>query len=266
MKLNKQWAGVILGTGCVLVAGSAQALQFEKATVESSLNAPLKARFSIGHLTPTQRKTLKVHKAPKSDYHRFNFKRKLVVGQIQLKTKLGGGNGPVVVHLSTDQPIHSSVVSFLAEATTKNGKYFHRYDLLINPKQHSASKSRSSSSPGANKSAQSHPSEQHSGGTSQSGQIKVSRDKQYPGPGKPRRHQDYGPVKKGQTLWSIANKLKPSGTTTPQMAVALYRATPKAFNGGINGLETGAHLTVPYAKNVRAINKTKAKRELEGGS
>lgn len=247
----------------ILAAPGAQALQFDGAHVTSRLSEPLDARFTIRHLAPAQAGTLEVSKAPPSYYERFGFKRDLMVGRIELKVE-ATADGPAVVHLSTDKPITASMISFLVEASTENGHYFHRYDLLINPPQRQIVSSRSDdASRYAGVHGDTHLDKRNSGknpAVSRRGHIDVSRNEQYPDPGEPRKHENYGPVEDSQTLWRIAGQLKPEGATTAQMAVAMYRATPRAFEGGIDGLEEGAFLTVPYDVNVLAVDPGPAER------
>ncbi|NNC23064.1 hypothetical protein HKX42_04325 [Salinisphaera sp. USBA-960] len=235
----------------LMIAGNANALQFGKATVTSSLNEPLQAKFKIDQLTAGQREQLKIRKASLKAYKRFNFKRKSIVGQIALKTNHHKPRS-VVVHLRSDKPVTTSGISFLVEAKTKNGRYFHRYDLLLNPSEQNTNGGQVAI---ADNSA------------TASGEYTTQPDKSQPKQADGQhKHGNYGPVKKDMTLWRIAKKLKPKGTTTPQMALALYRASPKAFDGGINGLEAGTYLKVPDDKKVHAIDAAKAKRKLEGNT
>ena len=56
----------------------------------------------------------------------------------------------------------------------------------------------------------------------------------------------YGPVKYNDTLWEIANQMRPSDVTVNQMMTALVRENPNAFyNGNVNQLKAGYVLRVP---------------------
>lgn len=56
----------------------------------------------------------------------------------------------------------------------------------------------------------------------------------------------YGPVQRGETLWSIANALAHDSSAAPeQIAKGLYRANPRAFAGNINALKAGTVLRIP---------------------
>ncbi len=76
--------------------------------------------------------------------------------------------------------------------------------------------------------------------------------------------ETYGPVRKAETLWSIATLLRPdSSITMDQVLLAIYRGNPRAFDGGgINGLMRGARLQVPTAAQMREVSPDDAKAEV----
>jgi pilus assembly protein FimV len=72
----------------------------------------------------------------------------------------------------------------------------------------------------------------------------------------------YGPVRNGETLWPIAQALKPAGITTRQMAIALLRANPQAFvDNDINRLRAGATLTIPSRSVIEELDAAAARAE-----
>lgn len=75
----------------------------------------------------------------------------------------------------------------------------------------------------------------------------------------PRRQQEYGPVKEGETLWGIAERLQRGEVTTQQMMLALLRYNPEAFeSSNVNRLKQGYVLRVPDADEVRSISAQQA--------
>jgi pilus assembly protein FimV len=70
----------------------------------------------------------------------------------------------------------------------------------------------------------------------------------------------YGPVKPGQTLGSIAAGLEGAqGYSAAQTMLALLRANPDAFIGGnINRLRTGAVLTIPASSDLAQVDSQQA--------
>jgi len=75
--------------------------------------------------------------------------------------------------------------------------------------------------------------------------------------------QEYGPVKPGDTLYQVANKLNvDKSLTSQQVMLALLRANPSAFFGNnVNNLKTGKILTMPERDTIAAIPKAQAEKE-----
>lgn len=56
----------------------------------------------------------------------------------------------------------------------------------------------------------------------------------------------YGPVASGESLWAIAERTRPTGTSTPQMMQSILRANPQAFiRGNPDTLMRGVYLDIP---------------------
>jgi pilus assembly protein FimV len=74
----------------------------------------------------------------------------------------------------------------------------------------------------------------------------------------------YGPTRAGDTLWSIANRVRPDASvSTQQMMVALLRANPDAFAmGNVNALKTGYVLKVPDRQAIDAVAQNEAMADL----
>ncbi|HEU0197989.1 MAG TPA: FimV/HubP family polar landmark protein [Nevskiaceae bacterium] len=73
-----------------------------------------------------------------------------------------------------------------------------------------------------------------------------------------------GPVKAGQTFWSIAKAVRPSASLTmSQVLLAIYDANPRAFSRGhFNELMTGSTLQIPSAAVMASTPATVAARRV----
>ncbi len=74
----------------------------------------------------------------------------------------------------------------------------------------------------------------------------------------PLSHADqvYGPLRNGETLWTIAPKVKPNDSITRhQMIIALLRANPHAFSlsCNINSLKVNQTLTIPDLAEIEQL-------------
>lgn len=73
---------------------------------------------------------------------------------------------------------------------------------------------------------------------------------------------DHVAVKRGDTLTTIANRVRAEGVSLEQTLLGLYRENPRAFEGNMNRLKAGKTLTVPSAETMAAIPRKEAAREL----
>jgi len=73
----------------------------------------------------------------------------------------------------------------------------------------------------------------------------------------------YGPVQQRETLWGIANRVKPQSATVNQMMLALLQYNPEAFfDDNINNLREGVVLRVPQEADVLALDTLSATEEV----
>ena len=79
--------------------------------------------------------------------------------------------------------------------------------------------------------------------------------------------QIYGPVKSSDTLWSIAERMRPSSkVSVHQTMLAIYRNNPAAFAGGrLNGLYSGVRLVVPSVAQIKTESDAQAQQLLKSG-
>jgi len=71
---------------------------------------------------------------------------------------------------------------------------------------------------------------------------------------------EYGPVSSGQTLWSIAESVRPDpSVTVNQVMLALQRANPDAFDqDNINRLKRGSVLRIPRQEEMASLSAAEA--------
>jgi pilus assembly protein FimV len=76
----------------------------------------------------------------------------------------------------------------------------------------------------------------------------------------PEKVINYGPVLQNESLWSIADKLRPSqDVTLSQVVAAIFLKNPQAFShGNLNGLKVGKELQVPTLVEIKAIPQEQA--------
>lgn len=76
--------------------------------------------------------------------------------------------------------------------------------------------------------------------------------------------EQYGPIKSGDILWTIAAKTRPDpGVSLHQMLIALLRENPSAFRNpcNFNTLKIGRTLDIPSLDKIKTISQTEAVAE-----
>lgn len=71
----------------------------------------------------------------------------------------------------------------------------------------------------------------------------------------------YGPIRPTDTLWSLANKYRPSSSVSVyQTMVAIYEKNPRSFaDGNINHILVGSHIALPSAAEASVITDAQAR-------
>lgn len=70
----------------------------------------------------------------------------------------------------------------------------------------------------------------------------------------------YGPVRRGEALYRIAESLKIEGAPIEQVMAAIFHANPQAFGNNINVLQEGRTLTIPDVDTIKGTNIECAKQ------
>ncbi|MBW3140200.1 hypothetical protein KUV56_11830 [Ferrimonas balearica] len=84
------------------------------------------------------------------------------------------------------------------------------------------------------------------------GQVREVADTQF---------QEYGPTTRNDTLWRIANEVRPDqGITVYQVMLSIFQANPHAFNSSnFNSLERGKILRIPTREVMASLPASEAK-------
>ncbi|WP_455210828.1 FimV/HubP family polar landmark protein [Kaarinaea lacus] len=266
---------IILGW---LIPGVTMALGLGPITMRSALNQPLLAEIDIHSLQPGDLDSLAVRLASDEDFQRINVERPSYLNQIQFKV-VTRADGSAFVQLTTRQPVTEPYLDFLVEARWARGRALKEYTVLVDPpvlaaeapapvEQPStapvfAPPPQQQAQPAPRKPAPApRPRVQQPQPTPQATPRPAPR--QFTAP-QPTGDMDYGMVKRGDTLWEIAEQLRErSGTeaTVHQIMMALLRANPKAFvNGNVNQLKAGYVLRIENPDRVADMSHTESLQE-----
>ncbi|HIM05739.1 MAG TPA: hypothetical protein EYG53_11055 [Gammaproteobacteria bacterium] len=213
------------------MTSNAQAIGLGRIVVNSALNQPLDAEISIASIESNVLESLEIRLATDSDFRRANISIEPVVKLLQFNV-INGETGPWI-HLTTDSPVRTPFLHFLAAIEWSGGKIIREYIALLDP-------------PGYDTVA------------GQSIALPSTTDQRVIQPG-----DTYEPVRSGETLMGIATSIDvDKSVTIYQRMFALMHINPEAFiRGNMNLIREGATLIIPSVDMMAGISRILAREE-----
>jgi FimV-like protein len=222
----------------LIAAGPAQAMGLGDIKVKSSLNQAFSASIPFTSLTPDEAANVRARLADNEAFQRAGLDRSAYVGSIRIEALTEGPNPRL--ELSSRELAREPLITLLVEVRTPGGtRVLREYTVLLDPAVTPATLNQSSTSSDFFET----PEERASGGAARSA-----------------RSSTYGPVGPTETLWMVAQAVKPTGVGLDQAMLALYEANRGAFRGGdIDALRKGSVLDVPSAERMQAVSNASAR-------
>jgi pilus assembly protein FimV len=259
-----------------IAPGVVHALGLGKLQLESALNEPFKARIELLAATTDDINSLNVALADEAAFRHAGVPREFVLMQLRFTVKESDA-GPDYILVSSTDPIREPFLNFLVEVSWSKGRLYREYTVLLDPPKYVTEQMRKKvTPPPVTTSTQVAPESRTGKAISEEEQTVIYNPEYKPSktpplvttatgisqPTGPVEYKggDYGPVVSGDTLWSIANAMRPdSSISIQQMMLALLRTNPEAFiNGNINGLKRGYVLKAPDLPDIRSLEKDEA--------
>ncbi|MDT8287853.1 MAG: FimV/HubP family polar landmark protein [Elusimicrobiales bacterium] len=232
-------------------ASHAYALGLGEIKLNSALHQPLDAEISLLSASPEEVDQLRVQLASPQAYQQAGVER------IYLHTRLKFAvvtkpDGSAVIKVTSQDPVREPYLDFLVQARWASGQMVREYTMLIDPPALMPAEA-PAPAPAA--------------------PTTSGRQAAAPAPSRPTasaRQQarftgsEYGPVQRNDTLWNIAEKVRPdTGVSMQQTMLGLVRANPEAFqHGNVNNLKAGHVLRVPSREEFTAISQAEARTEV----
>jgi len=266
----------------------AWALGFGDIELQSALNQPFQAQIALV-ATPDELQGLKIALASPEVFERYGIDRPGFVSSFEFKIATSGGRS--VVRVTSREPVIEPFVTLLVEATWARGRRLREYTVLLDPPvllpapasptavSPAQTRPASSSAPGGaiNRPAPTAtspetvtPSRQPAPTPPRTEPAPAPRSSEAPKTSPPPRALptsvpggSYGPVRRAETLWGIADREKPDGVSINQMMVAVYRANPHAFGANMNVLLAGTTLRLPTSSDFDDLSARVANAEVQ---
>lgn len=234
-----------LASGSALYSGMAPALGLGEITLHSALNQSFEAEIELLEVGDLGAQDLRVGLAPAEVFSRSGVERFYFLNDLRFTPLLQGSRS--VIRVVSNRPVREPYLNFIVEVARPNGQLLREYTVLLDPPGSSAYSA--VAAPSAT--ALSQPSTRAAASLSPVSTVTPPRASAG------HRHQ----VSRGDSLWSIAARLREQGSTLSQQALmeGILALNPNAFAGGDPGrLQAGAELLLPDAARTGAAQPTAA--------
>lgn len=258
-------------------APASWAVGLGEADLRSALNQPLDARIELVSPTQQELEALRVSLASPEHFERYGLERTAM--HTRLRFQLVEEGDGAYIRVTTQDPVREPFVSFLVEARWASGRLLREYTFLLDPPTYGPDEADQSDQPRRAVTSEREPEPEPARETppSESRQAQAAEPEPRPEPEERTVRTDtrrpaaedsrqtggrYGPIRRNETLWNIADRLRPSGVSINQMMIALFQANPGAFGDNINYLREGAVLRVPERSEIEAVPVAQANRQV----
>jgi len=239
---------------CVLAAvAPAHAMGLGDIKVKSGLNQRFSAVIPFTSLTPEEAANVRARVAENQDFARAGLDRSGYLSSVRVEAITDGANPRL--ELSSGEIAREPLLTLLIEVRKPGGtRMLREYTVLLDPAVTAgggAPMGRTQASSSDDSDFFQTPEEARGGSAPRRGNeaSASSRSSSVGADGL------YGPVRERETLWMIAQAVKPAGVGLDQAMLALFEANRDAFRGGdIDHLRTGSRLQVPDADTMQKLS------------
>jgi len=293
-----------LALALALGSSQALALGLGGIRVSSGLNEPLVAEIPIISSVPAEIDDLKVSLASSEAFDRVGIDRAALLPANLVFTVAKNASGQPVVRVTTANRLGEPILNFLLEVQWGRGRMLREYTVLLDPPNVAPARiapavtapvaetapaaerpmqaparvptpaavppppmpaPAAASTPAPTPAPASTPAPAQSAAPAPTSVATApAPTPPAPAPSSSISGDRYGPVASGDTLWAIAQQLRPdSSVSMNQTMLALLRANPDAFIGNnINRLKRGAVLRIPTRDELAVLNAAAAAAEV----
>ena len=224
--------------------------------INSALNQPMNAEIELVGFNAVQIDEVQVEIASQQVFERVGVPRPYILTRLKFTPTISGGK-PIIKVTSTDS-IREPFLTFLVDVRWAKGKLLREYTVLLDPPVFGdkakaaiqAPKVATQTAPQAVKkpAPKPRPVAKAPAPSVRPKQAAVPSTASKPAPlKKTKSTPDSRPVRRGDTLWSIAEPhAREKGVSVNQMMLAIQSANPQSFtNDNINNLKSGVVLRIP---------------------
>jgi pilus assembly protein FimV len=251
----------------MLIPAAVHALGLGNIVMNSALNQPLDAEIELLSVQSGDLDNLAVSLGSTEDFARVGADRAFFLTKIVFSVEKKANGTPYIKLVTTDR-VTEPFLDFVVEARWPRGRILREFTVLVDPPV----LTEEAPAPIQQPATQAAPAPQP---ITAAPAMKAAPATARPAP-IPERAQltpvmkrngemSYGPVKRNDTLWEIANRMRPDeSVSVNQMMIALVRNNPNAFyNGNVNQLKAGYVLRIEDPSAVAAVSVADADAAVE---
>lgn len=256
--IRKVWLG--MSVLAILAPGVANALGVGNYRLNSYLDQPLSMDIPLTGTQDLAAGDIIVSLADQKTFDEAGIKRTAVLSSLNFSVtvnKEGGGD----VHITTQGSVSMPYLDFLVQVLWPTGRIVREYTLLLDP----ASYAQAVAPIAVVSPTTASPTVIHSVGASHNSDQPVVGSNTAPLSAAPAGTARTYTVQKGDSLWSIASRMRRDNSISiQQMVIAIEQANPDAFtvSGNANSVRSGALLHIPDASKVAGLKDAVARRRL----
>jgi pilus assembly protein FimV len=248
-------------TALLLATLSAQvfALGLGDIDMRSALNQPMDAVIELTSASAADIDDIDVSLASLDDHVRAGLSKAAILADFRFTIEKNAAGKPVV-RISSDSLVREPYLEFMLELDWSRGRLLRQYTVLVDPPVTMPATPAVPVAPVTRAAPAPRPVTRTPVATPVQQPVAAPATVNVaPAP----VTGDYGPIRRSETLWSIAERVRPDREISiDQVMLALQRANPHAFDGNnINRLRRGVTLTVPTRDDILSMSSRAARAE-----
>ena len=243
----------------ITASSNLQALGLGEINMQSALNQPMNAAIELTSATGADLSNVTITLASQADHQKIGLSRSRILNDFDFSVEKDN-RGNAVVRITSNVAVHEPFLEFLLELTWPNGRLLREYTVLVDPPiTMPATPARPATPVSRVPVAPAVAQPQTRASQPAPATVRSSA------PARTTSADSYGPIKRNETLWSIAERLRPgTDISTHQMMLALQRKNPQAFtDNNINNLNAGATLKIPSRNEILTVSASAAYAETQ---
>lgn len=238
-----------------------QAAGLGKLTLNSALGQPLVAEIEIVTTSSDDVASLKASVATREAFAQAGIHYESVLSTVKASVE-SRSSGTPYIKLTSPQAVNDPFLMILMELSWSSGRILREYTVLLDPVETNTQNLAAASTSSTPAIVTTRLDEEKASGVEKDNQTVNSSKRKNNASGQTKK--SYGPVKRGDTLSSIARQVLPAGVDLNQMLVALYHANRDAFIAdNMNLLKAGTVLKIPEKNEIASVDTATARAEIK---